>query len=126
MKRETLFTIQSLYRDDLRVTGFRFGAGEKAACIVGALRGNEIQQMYVASQLVRVLGDLERAGCIVPDREILVVPSVNHYSMNIGKRFRAKPPSASPPSCSNRSAITGWASSLRHSTCPAISCPTSR
>ena len=87
MKRETLFTIQSLYRDDLRVTGFRFGAGEKAACIVGALRGNEIQQMYVASQLVRVLGDLERAGCIVPDREILVVPSVNHYSMNIGKRF---------------------------------------
>ena len=43
MRRETLFTIQSLYRDDLRVTGFRFGKGEKAACIVGALRGNEIQ-----------------------------------------------------------------------------------
>ena len=87
MKRETLFTIQSLYRDDLRVTGFRFGAGEKAACIVGALRGNEIQQMYVASQLVRVLGELERGGHIAPDREILVVPSVNHFSMNIGKRF---------------------------------------
>ena len=87
MRRETLFTIQSLYRDDLRVTGFRFGTGEKAACIVGALRGNEIQQMYVASQLVRVLGELEQAGHIAPDREILVVPSVNHFSMNIGKRF---------------------------------------
>ena len=45
MKREILFSLQSLYRDDLRVTGFRFGEGEKAACIVGALRGNEVQQM---------------------------------------------------------------------------------
>ena len=83
MKKDVLFSLKSLYRDDLRVTGYRFGSGEPAACIVGALRGNEIQQMYVASQLVRVLGDLERAGCIVPDREILVVPSVNHYSMTV-------------------------------------------
>ena len=87
MKRETLFAIPSLYRDDLRVTGFRFGAGEKAACIVGALRGNEIQQMYVASQLVRILNELETADKLVPGKEILVVPSVNHFSMNIGKRF---------------------------------------
>ena len=58
MIRETLFTLGSLYRDDLRVTGYRFGSGEHAACIVGALRGNEIQQMYVASQLVRALRGL--------------------------------------------------------------------
>ena len=45
MIRETHFTLGSLYRDDLRVTGYRFGSGERAACIVGALRGNEIQQM---------------------------------------------------------------------------------
>lgn len=87
MKRETLFAIQSLYRDDLRVTGFRFGSGEKAACIVGALRGNEIQQMYVASQLVRTLRELEAEDKLVAGKEILVVPSVNHFSMNIGKRF---------------------------------------
>ena len=87
MKRETLFSLQSLYRDDLRVTGFRFGEGDKAACIVGALRGNEVQQMYVASQLVRRLCRLEEQGRLTPGREILVVPSVNHFSMNIGKRF---------------------------------------
>ena len=87
MKREILFRLQSLYRDDLRVTGFRFGEGEKAACIVGALRGNEVQQMYVASQLVRRLSRLEEQGKLTPGREILVVPSVNHFSMNIGKRF---------------------------------------
>ena len=40
MKKDVLFSIQSLYRDDLRVTGYRFGSGEHAACIVGALRGN--------------------------------------------------------------------------------------
>ena len=87
MKREILFRLQSLYRDDLRVTGFRFGEGEKAACIVGALRGNEVQQMYVASQLVRRLARLEEQGRLTPGKEILVVPSVNHFSMNIGKRF---------------------------------------
>ncbi|MCI7736903.1 MAG: succinylglutamate desuccinylase/aspartoacylase family protein [Clostridiales bacterium] len=89
MIRETLFTLGSLYRDDLRVTGYRFGSGERAACIVGALRGNEIQQMYVASQLVRALRGLEAQDQIVPGKEILVVPSVNHFSMNIGKRFWA-------------------------------------
>lgn len=89
MTRETLFTIGSLYRDDLRVTGFRFGGGEKAACIIGALRGNEVSQLVVASQLVRALRALEAQGLIAQDREILVIPSVNHFSMNIGKRFWA-------------------------------------
>lgn len=87
MIRETLFTLGSLYRDDLRVTGYRFGSGEHAACIVGALRGNEIQQMYVASQLVRALRGLEAQNQLLPGKEILVIPSVNHFSMNIGKRF---------------------------------------
>ena len=87
MTQETLFTFQSLYRDDLRVTGFRFGSGEKSACIVGALRGNEVQQMYVSACLVRALTDLEAQGKLVPGKEILVIPSVNHFSMNIGKRF---------------------------------------
>lgn len=87
MKKETLFAFQSLYRDDLRVTGFRFGSGEKSACIVGALRGNEVQQMYVSARLVRALAELEEQGRLVPGKEILVIPSVNHFSMNIGKRF---------------------------------------
>ena len=35
MKKDVLFSLKSLYRDDLRVTGYRFGSGEPAACIVG-------------------------------------------------------------------------------------------
>ena len=75
------------FRDEMRVTGFKFGKGEKSACIVGAIRGNEIQQLYVCSQLIRVLKELENKGAINSDNEILVIPSVNSYSMNIGRRF---------------------------------------
>ena len=53
MQKEILFTLKSPYRDDLRIQGYRFGKGEKAACIVGALRGNEVQQLYVCSQIVK-------------------------------------------------------------------------
>ena len=54
MKREVLYQIDALYRDDFRITGFSFGEGEKALCIVGAMRGNENQQLYCCSRLVRV------------------------------------------------------------------------
>lgn len=87
MKRRTLFEIKALYRDDFRVTGFSFGEGEKSACIVGSMRGNENQQLYCCSQLIRKLRELEDKGCIREGKEILVVPCVNPYSMNIKKRF---------------------------------------
>ena len=66
MKRRTLFEIKALYRDDFRVTGFSFGEGEKSACIVGSMRGNENQQLYCCSQLIRKLRELEDKGCISP------------------------------------------------------------
>lgn len=87
MKRETIFELKSLYRDSFRITGLTFGRGEKSACIVGALRGNEVQQLYTCSQLVRALKRLESEGRINSGKSILVVPSVNTYSMNIKKRF---------------------------------------
>lgn len=87
MRKEILYELQSPYRESLKVTGFYFGQGEKSACIVGALRGNEIQQMYVCARLVEALKKLEAKGAIAEGHEILVIPSVNHASMNIGKRF---------------------------------------
>ena len=87
MTKEVLFRIEAPYRDELRIHGYRFGKGDKAACIVGALRGNEVQQLYICSQIIHTLKELERRGCISSGKEILVVPSVNHFSMNIGKRF---------------------------------------
>ncbi len=87
MTTETIFELNSLYRDNLRVTGYRFGSGEKSACIIGSMRGNEFQQLYSCSQLIKELTVLEKKGAIAKDKEILVIPSVNHYAMNIGSRF---------------------------------------
>ena len=87
MRKTEIYTMGSPYREDLRITGYTFGHGKKAACIVGSIRGNEIQQLYICSQLIRKLKELEAAHAIAPDQEILVVPSVNHSAMDIGKRF---------------------------------------
>ncbi len=87
MRKSILYSITSPYRESMDVTGFVFGSGEKSLCIVGSMRGNEVQQMYVCSQLVKTLRKFEANGKIVPGHEIMVVPCVNYYSMNIGKRF---------------------------------------
>lgn len=87
MRREKIFSMPSLYREDMDVYGYYFGKGERAACVLGALRGDEVQQMYVCSQLVKTLRELEERGAIAANNEILVIPHVNHYSMNLGKRF---------------------------------------
>ncbi|MEI3339200.1 MAG: hypothetical protein V8R80_03960 [Eubacterium sp.] len=42
----------SPYREDLKISGFSFGHGQKAACIMGSIRGNEVQQLYACSQIV--------------------------------------------------------------------------
>ena len=52
MKKEVLYEIKAIYRDDFRVTGYTFGEGEKALCIVGSMRGNENQQLFCCSRLV--------------------------------------------------------------------------
>lgn len=89
MKKKVLFSLKSPYRGHLDVTGFRFGHGEKSIAVVGSMRGNEVQQMYVCSRLVQELKKLEAEDKITENCEILVVPCVNYYSMNIGKRFWA-------------------------------------
>ena len=87
MKKKILFSLKSPYREQLDIIGFRFGHGKKSAAIVGAMRGNEVQQMYVCSKMVQELKKLEAQGHISDDCEILVIPCANYYSMNIGKRF---------------------------------------
>lgn len=87
MRREILFELSSPYRDDFRIRGYHFGRGRKAVCIVGATRGNEIQQVYIAGQLIKRLKVMEQEGKLIDGKEILIVPSLNPFSMNIGKRF---------------------------------------
>ena len=87
MKKEIIYSMKSPYRDEFRIVGYRFGEGKKTVAIIGAMRGDEIQQQYVASQLVNRLQHLEENLLLAPDCELLVIPTINHYSLNIGKRF---------------------------------------
>lgn len=89
MFKDTIYTIKSAFRGEMNIPGYRFGKGEKAACIVGPTRGNEVQQLYICSQLIKILARLEKTGAIVGNNEIMVIPSINHYSINIEKRFWA-------------------------------------
>ncbi|MCD8096182.1 MAG: M14 family metallopeptidase [Ruminococcus sp.] len=88
MQESVLYTIDSLYREPMQIKGYCFGnVSEKTLCIMGALRGNEVTQMYVCAKLVKVLKKLEESGQIAQDVGIMVVPCANYYSMNIDKRF---------------------------------------
>ena len=89
MKQEILYTLETPYRPKFEIRGFRFGSGEKACAIVAGVRGNEVQQMYVCALLVKRLAALEQQGMIASGCELLVVPCVNHFSMNVGSRFWA-------------------------------------
>lgn len=87
MKKTIIYELKSLYRDAMRVTGYEFGEGEQALCVVGSMRGNEVQQLYTCGLLIQKLKELERLGELAPNKKILVIPCLNSYSMNIGKRF---------------------------------------
>ncbi|MCQ2514893.1 MAG: succinylglutamate desuccinylase/aspartoacylase family protein [Ruminococcus sp.] len=87
MKKTVLYEMKNLYRDNMRVTGYEFGCGEKSVCVVGSTRGNEIQQLYTCGLLVKTLKRIEKAGLINENKSIIVIPSINSSSMNIEKRF---------------------------------------
>ncbi len=87
MNKKILFELSPLYRDHMRITGYEFGNGEKSACIVGSMRGNELQQLFCCCLLVNKLKELESLGAIADGKSIMVVPCVNAASMNIEKRF---------------------------------------
>ncbi len=87
MEKIIVYEMESIYRDSFRITGYRFGSGEKSMCVVGAMRGNEVQQMYACSLLVDRMKTLESKGLITEGKSVTVIPCANPYSMNIGKRF---------------------------------------
>lgn len=87
MEKKIIYKMSSPYRDEFRITGYEFGEGEKTVAIVGAMRGDEIQQQYVCAQIVNRLTKLEKEGKIDKGCKILVIPSANPFSMNLEKRF---------------------------------------
>lgn len=87
MRKEILYEMSSPYRDNFRIQGFKFGEGEKCVAIVGPMRGDEIQQQYVCSQLVKELMEIEADGKLNCGKSILVIPTCNPFSMNVNHRF---------------------------------------
>ena len=87
MNKRIIYELKGIYRDTFRVTGYEFGEGEKSVCIVGSSRGNEVQQIYCCSRLVKKMKQLEEEGRILEGHKILIIPSINPYSMNIQKRL---------------------------------------
>lgn len=87
MIKESIYRFTSAYRGEFEVSAYKFNKGEKSCCIVGALRGSEIQQLYVCSKLIRELKELEKQCRISYNHEITVIPCVNPFSMNIGRKY---------------------------------------
>ncbi len=87
MNKKIIYEMKGMYRDPFRITGYEFGEGKPSLCIIGSLRGNEVQQIYCCSQLIKKCRQLEEEGRILEGHKILIIPSLNPYSMNIQKRF---------------------------------------
>mgnify|MGYP002520121641 CR=1 FL=1 len=87
MEKKIIYRMSSPYRDEFRITGYEFGDGEKTVAIIGAMRGDEIQQQYVCAQIVKRLIKIEKDGRIDKGCKILVIPNANPFSMNLEKRF---------------------------------------
>ena len=61
---------------------YRFGKGEKTCAVVGALRGDEVQQLYVCARLVSFLRGVEKEDGVQPGKSVMIVPTVIGASMN--------------------------------------------
>lgn len=85
MNKEIIFTMNTAFRGEYIIHGYSYGRGEKAACIVGAMRGNEYQQLYICSLLAKKLAELEAQGDIASGKEIFLIPTLNYGSMNAKK-----------------------------------------
>ncbi|MBR1816688.1 MAG: succinylglutamate desuccinylase/aspartoacylase family protein [Lachnospiraceae bacterium] len=85
MNKELIFSMNTALRGEYEIHGFAYGHGEKTACIVGAMRGNEYQQLYICSLLAEKLSEIEAKGDITSDKQILLIPTLNYSSMNANK-----------------------------------------
>lgn len=87
MKRLEILNFKSPNRAPLKVEGFLFGEDSEgpSVAIVGAMSGDHINQLYVASRIVDFLRQKEEEGKIIG--KILVIPAVNTYALNMGETF---------------------------------------
>ena len=88
MEKIEVLRIESLSRAPLVIEGYLFkGTNKKApkVAIVGAMEGESILPLYCASTMVNFFKNKIDKAKIKGD--VLIIPSINHYALNIGKRF---------------------------------------
>ncbi len=88
MEKIEILRIESLSRAPLVVEGYLFkGTNKKApkVAIVGAMEGESILPLYCASTMVDFFKNKIDKKNIKGD--VLIIPSINHYALNVGKRF---------------------------------------
>lgn len=88
MNKIEIFRLESLSREPLIIEGFLFkGSDPKAPkiAVVGAMEGEGVLPLYCASSLVSFFKNKIDDKKIKGD--ILIIPSINHYALNSGKRF---------------------------------------
>lgn len=88
MKKIEILKIDSLSREPMTVEGFLFKGKNPDAprvAIVGAMQGNALLPLHCSASLVNFLKNTVKDSKILGD--ILIIPSINHYALNISERF---------------------------------------
>lgn len=88
MEKIEILRIESLSRAPLVIEGYLFkGTSKKApkVAIVGSMEGEGVLPLYCASTMVDFFKNKIDKKNIKGD--VLIIPSINHYALNIGKRF---------------------------------------
>lgn len=88
MKKIEILKLESLSREPMVVEGFFFKGKNPNAprvAIIGAMQGDALLPLYCSSQLVNFLNNIIAKTKILGD--ILIIPSINHYALNISEKF---------------------------------------
>ena len=90
-----LFSYETPFIGEHDINGYIYGINdnsseadtEKSAAIVGAMRGNEYQQLYICSLLSEKMSQLEESGDIVQGKSVMIIPAVNGSALNAGRKY---------------------------------------
>jgi hypothetical protein len=88
MNKIEILRLDSLSREPMIIEGFLFKGKNPDApkvAIVGAMQGDALLPLHSCASLVNFLNNTIKESKILGD--ILVIPSINHYALNISEKF---------------------------------------
>lgn len=88
MTKIEILRLESLSREPMVIEGFLFKGKDPNApkiAIVGAMQGDALLPLHSASALVNFFSKKLKTSQILGD--VLIIPSINHYALNIAERF---------------------------------------